>query len=145
LVYSQKKSSYIAQKVHGISYESVLKAPRFDIVWKNLVDWIDSFEGKPLIVAHNATFDKRLLTQTLFTIDQDIPKNWNFVDSYTLLKSTYPYLESYSLESLSEHFHVSTPKHKAISDATCLKEVLLKVFKSHQDAHNQLVKKIKNK
>lgn len=111
------------QILTGISNEMVIDKP----LWKDVEEKVLSFLGNNLLVAHNASFDKRILENNL---GKDIENIW--LDTCELAKITLPTLSSYKLKSLLEFFDLDSQElHRALKDAqmtTRLLENLIEIL-----------------
>ncbi len=56
--------------VHGITWDMVKDAPTFADAWPNLVPWL---EGASSLVAHNASFDRRVLSACCMASGLHVP------------------------------------------------------------------------
>lgn len=68
------------------------------------------------VVAHNAPFDKRMLTQSGVRVPHHVP----WVDTLSLARRAWPYLQHHTLGYLREHLGLRVPEgtreHDALGD-----------------------------
>lgn len=88
---------YQVTRVHGIDDDMVADAPKFKDAAYEFLDFI---RGSKL-VAHNARFDLSFLQESLARTALPIWKHGVY-DSITLIRTAYPGLPSYSLQSLRQ-------------------------------------------
>ncbi len=89
--------------------------------------WTEHYNA-PILIAHNAQFDARLLITNYQDRAIDFPRIGGFADSLKLLRSAFPGLHSYKQESLVKHIlQKSYDAHNAVADVSALVELLEKV------------------
>ena len=105
--------------VSGITNEMVVDKPRFLAVSESFFSYIKDC----VIIAHNASFDKRALESQCIRDDCNSPHNL-YIDSAALLRKIAK-LQSYSLESAAKYFAIEQSSfHRAVADS----QLLIKVF-----------------
>ena len=97
----------------GINDRMVAKAPGFEEIAPQLVDFI----GDSVLVAHNAPFDRAFLDgEFAYALNRRLLTP--FVCTVQLARRLVPGLESYRLDSVTEHFGVEIEnRHRALGDA----------------------------
>lgn len=107
----------------GINDRMVAKAPAFEKIAPELLDFI----GDSVLVAHNAPFDRAFL-------DGEFAYAFNrrlltpFVCTVQLSRRLVPGLESYRLDSVTEHFGVAIEnRHRALGDAEATARVFCRL------------------
>jgi DNA polymerase III subunit epsilon len=116
-----------AQRVHGISLESLAGKPKFND--PDVVDAFLEFVGDATIIAHNAPFDRGFINAELARIDRAPLHERQWVDTLALAKKRFPGMYN-SLDSLCKRFKISLADrqlHGALIDARLLAEVYLEL------------------
>ena len=110
-------------EIHGITRAMVENAPTFPEVWPRLKSLIS--DGP--FVAHNASFDWGVLTQTLnhyrlstFELER--------VCTYRLAQRKLPELARHTLDSVAAHLAIPLNHHNAASDARACAEVAMRLW-----------------
>ncbi len=98
--------------VHHLASCDILRAPRFVELWPEIRDFISD---DPL-VAHNATFDKGVLTATAGSYGIILPQ-YHIIDTLPLARKLLPRLPNHKLGTLVDHFGFEYDAHNALSDA----------------------------
>lgn len=108
-------------KIHNIPKETILNAPSFDVVYKDIEYYLRESQ---IIIAHNANFDVSVLKNTLADYDIDFP-NFLYIDSVMIFKSFLGNI-SVSMDSLCEMYGISKEGlHSAKVDTEKLAEMLI--------------------
>lgn len=119
-----------AERIHGLSLESLKDAPLIKDVLPEVVEFMS---GSPLL-GHNLPFDLGFLA---YEFDHHLEDGWweesftapNFCTSLISLQ-THPKLTTHRLKYLSEYFEVeNSPNHRAMQDTQSCMEVFLKLTK----------------
>ena len=82
-------------RIHGIKPEMVENMPTFDKYWDMLKKDIEN----KMIVAHNASFDVRVLCSTLQMYGIELP-SFRYMCTVKLSQKAYPELDSHKLNKL---------------------------------------------
>lgn len=128
-------------KLTGISDEQL------DKEGKSLSEAIESFEkfvgSHATLIAHNNfRFDKQFLIRAYQRINREIPKGWDFMDSYQLAKKVLikapkgTYNGKYTLGGLAEYLKI-TPHgrvHRALTDALLVKYIWKELIRIENDS-----------
>ncbi|MBQ7456671.1 MAG: 3'-5' exoribonuclease [Desulfovibrio sp.] len=108
--------------IHHLTWEDVKDAPRFPDVWPTILDYVS---GASYFIAHNAPFDRGVLTGTLEALSLpklDIP----FLCTLKGARKALPKCAHKSLDALCRLFAIPLNHHNALSDAcACAKLYLL--------------------
>jgi DNA polymerase-3 subunit epsilon len=132
LVNPQKKIQAFVVQLTGITDKMVKRAPKFEEVAKRIIEITDNC----IIVAHNASFDYRILREEYKRLGFDYKRNT--LDTVQLSKKLLPDLESYSLGKLCKSVGIPiTNRHRADGDAfatVSLFELLLQ-----KDENNSII------
>lgn len=116
--------------VSGITNNMVVDKPSFLEVSEGLFSYIEDC----VILAHNASFDKRALESQCLRDSCIVPDNL-YIDSIALMRKVAK-LQSYSLESAAEYFAIEKPSlHRAINDCHLLVEVFWQIIKSLKELY----------
>lgn len=106
--------------VHGIHPHQVAGEPQWDQLWGQIAPWL---EGRVLI-AHNASFDMRVLSETLATYDLACP-DLDYSCTRLIARRTWPEEHGYGLSSIAERLGIVFRHHDALEDArTCARVAL---------------------
>ncbi len=110
-------------EVHGITPNDVQHAPYFDQVWEE----INSELYGHLLIAHNASFDMRVLKGTLEYYGLFAPRN-SYLCSVGLSKKSWRGMASYGLKNLCTVHGIKFNHHRAEDDAYACAQVALLAF-----------------
>ncbi|MEG1158495.1 MAG: exonuclease domain-containing protein, partial [Christensenellaceae bacterium] len=79
-----------------------------------------------VLVAHNAEFD----TKFIFHHSKKIGIEYHnkVIDSIALCRLAYPMLKSYRLNAVAQHLKIYLDHHRAVNDAICTSEIMLRCF-----------------
>jgi len=109
-------------RIHGLTVADVRDAPDFREVWES---GLRDFIGELPLVAHNASFDMKVLGSTLAHHGIGL-RGQRYFCSLALARKVWPELPSRSLPALGSEFGIRYEAHNALADArTCGKVVLL--------------------
>lgn len=98
-----------ATRINGISDAELAHAPEFAAIWDQIRAWI----GKLPVLAHNATFDRRMLAQSL-PPGSNLPSPWHCTKAWAA--RVWPG-ESHSLQELATRHKLSRgTAHRALGD-----------------------------
>ncbi|MEG0255739.1 MAG: 3'-5' exonuclease [Vagococcus sp.] len=110
-------------QIHGIHPEDVEFAPSFVEVWQEIETY---FQENRLIVAHNASFDNRVLASCLDYYDLPVA---HFLSLCTVRTSRklYPELSNHKLNTVSDYLSIDLENHhNALDDSLACAEILLR-------------------
>lgn len=99
--------------IHHLTVDDVRDAEKFVNLWHKQ---IKNFIGDEILVAHNASFDMKVLASTLAHYDCEVP-NLKYFDSLALARRTWRTLPRHALTFLGEHFGIEYDAHNALADA----------------------------
>lgn len=104
---------YFTDDIHGIDEETVANAPTFPELWEKIASFI---ENTPLLVAHNAPFDKGVLNTCLkyHNIKASIPE---FFCTVKGSRKKLPNLGNHKLSTVCDYYGIPLNHHEALSDA----------------------------
>ncbi len=108
-------------KIHRITPHMVLQAPTFAELW----DEISGLIVGQKLCAHNANFDRGVLTALLEHYDIVVPKRFTFKCTVRLARQNFPHLRNHQLPTVAQHLGIPLKHHDAASDAeACLRIAL---------------------
>ena len=131
-------SSYIDPEVHfdpfnirltGISPETVADAPTFAQLWPELGELL----GSGILLAHNATFDLRVLACCLDAYGLELPRYLPYACTVQMGRHCYPELVNHKLDTLCRYRGIALDHHRADSDSLACAMLLLDYEKSGLD------------
>ncbi len=99
-------------RIHGITQKDVRNAPDFVELWQRFREFI----GDDLLVAHNSSFDRTVLSRCLeyYGIDFPVPR---FECTVQCSRKKWPDLENHQLDTVSDFLGIDLTHHEALSDA----------------------------
>ncbi len=109
--------------VHHITNEMIAPAPTFAQVGREFLE----FASDSTLVAHNARFDLGFLQESLSRTGLPLWKG-KTIDSLRLVRTLFPGLSSYSLQSLRKYFQLESEEnmkaHRAGADVEWTRQIL---------------------
>ena len=105
----------------GISEESVRNAPNFAALWPTIGPLLES----GILLAHNATFDLRVLACCLDAYGIDMPRYLRYGCTVQMGRRCYPELPNHKLDTLCRYRGIALEHHRADSDALACAKLLL--------------------
>lgn len=126
--------------IHGITPDMTSSAPSFAEQWETLSSRL---KGKT-VVAHYAPFDMGVIRDECLRCGVPLPE-FRFIDSCYLARFVVPGIESYSLDTICNHFGIGTEgHHRSEADALmCAKLMLALCEKAKVKSVDELIKKYK--
>jgi hypothetical protein len=127
----------VRQQIRGLtrlSKNQIDKAPTFKDLWPD----IHPFISNRVVVAHNSSYDIKVLYKEFFTLQLEdfLPPS---LCTYQWSKKTYPNLPKHTLEYMSNNFNISNEfAHSALGDVLTTHQLLKELIKANLD----LAKKI---
>lgn len=128
LIYQPKMSLRLAPN-NGITPEMITSAPQYDKVYEDMVYFTAGFP----IVAHNASTERKVLTDTPHPSHLPDLSNHYFIDTDALSGHR-------SLPALCEEYGIPLNHHNALSDAEACAEVYLRLCGTHSE--KEIVRKV---
>lgn len=114
--------SYHNSQIHGLYEEDVRDAPTFDEVWQDIKKY---FQANRLIVAHNASFDNRVLASCLDYYDLE-PAHFMSLCTVKTSRKLYPNLKNHKLNTVCHYLGINLEHHHhAFDDSKACSEILL--------------------
>ena len=88
-----------------------------------------------VLVAHNAAFDTGFIKKNCR--DLDLEFDYSVMDTVPLARFLYPELKKVKLNLVAKHLGISLENHhRAVDDANCTAEILLKFFEKLREDYN---------
>ncbi|MDR0821455.1 MAG: PolC-type DNA polymerase III [Oscillospiraceae bacterium] len=101
-----------------------------------LRQFIEFCGEKPLLVAHNAPFDKGFLSATLSRCGVDYA--YDTLDTLAVCRAVYPTIKKHGLDDMRRHFRFEEfGHHRASNDAEMLTRIFLKII-AELESNNQI-------
>lgn len=140
LVNPNKFISFEATRVNNISNEMIQNAPRENIIYPKLVEFLeDSLSGETVICAHNARFDIGFLSNTLERLGYS--GNIKYIDTLSLSRNLIYGLENYKQSTVADYFDIINKEaHRAVTDAETCGKILYR-FLDYEIKEKQTEKK----
>ena len=113
----------------GISADTVRDAPSFSQLWPEIGPLLQS----GVLVAHNATFDLRVLASCLDAYGIEMPRYLRYACTVQMGRRCYPELSNHKLDTLCRYRGITLDHHKAESDSLACARLLLDYEKSGLD------------
>jgi DNA polymerase-3 subunit epsilon len=112
--------------VHGITWEHVKDAPAFAEVWPQVRRLLD---GAAFLAAHNAPFDRKVLTACCAAAALDVPAQ-RFECTVQLARRTWA-LPSNALPAVCRRLGIGLMHHNALSDAEACAKIVIAAAAAH--------------
>ena len=114
----------------GITPEQVRGAPNFPALWRE----IGPIFRSGVLIAHNASFDMRVLAQCLSDYEIDVPRYARYGCTVQMGRRCYPEMANHRLDTMCRCRGIALDHHKADSDSLACARLLLDYEKSGLDA-----------
>ena len=131
LVDPETHFDYFNTKLTGISAQTVLGAPNFAQLWKQIGPLMSS----GILVAHNAVFDIGVLKKCLHDYGIVWKSTAKYICTVQAGRRLLPGM-SHSLNVLCDHYGISLDHHQADSDSNACAEILLRYIESGADVNS---------
>ncbi len=109
-------------EIHGLTWSMLKDAPTFSDIWPAIGRFV---EGAEYFIAHNASFDRRVLEACLERAALP-PLRMPFLCTLKGSRRSLP-LPSRRLNVVCDYFNIPLEHHNAVSDATACAEVYLRL------------------
>lgn len=124
--------------IHGIYPSQVEKEPPFDILWPEILPYLEN----NLVVAHNAAFDISVLRNTLDYYNIPFPK-FDYCCTLAMSRKFYPYLHNFKLNTVCNHLGYKFQHHHASADASACANILIEIIRELQsDSIDEIAKQV---
>ena len=107
-------------EIHGLTWSMLKDAPSFVEVWPQMETFM---AGAHALLAHNASFDRRVLQACCREAGTDAP-HCHFLCTLKGARRSLP-LPSKKLNNVCEHFGIALEHHHAGSDASACAQIYL--------------------
>lgn len=107
-------------RIHGITPMHVREEPTFGDLWTEISNKISN----DCLVAHNASFDIKVLLACLRTHQKSIPE-FHFTCTRAIARRTWPHHRRYGLKPLSTWLGIRFQHHDALEDSIACAKILL--------------------
>jgi len=107
--------------IHGISWNDVRYASRFDEVWPEIFHII---KNAKVLAAHNAAFDRSVLIACCERYGISPPATPWVCTYKDVAKKLWPTLINHKLNTVCDHLSIKLNHHEALSDALACAEIL---------------------
>ncbi len=116
------RQNFVFTYIHGIKWEDVVHEDDFAGIWERARDFLKDVDA---FIAHNASFDRKVLHTCCIAHRQIIPQ----APFYCTLKASRKFLKlpSHKLNAVAEHFSIPLQHHDAASDAFAAGEIFQKL------------------
>lgn len=108
-------------RLTGISEDTVREAPNFAELWPEIGPLLQS----GVLLAHNATFDLRVLACCLDAYAIDMPRYLRYACTVQMGRCCYPELSNHRLDTLCRYRGIALDHHRADSDSLACARLLL--------------------
>ena len=105
----------------GITPEMAKNAPPFPDVWNKYGELFQS----GLLIAHNATFDMRVLSSCICHYRLETPQMLRYACTVQMGRRLYPSLPNHKLDTMCRHCSIELDHHKAESDSLACAKLYL--------------------
>lgn len=128
LVNPETYFDYFNTRLTGISEESVMNAPNFPDLWRQ----IEPLMNSGILVAHNAVFDMSVLKRCLCDYNICWKENVPYLCTVQMGRRILPKM-SHKLNDLCDYYGISLNHHHAGSDSLACAEILLRYIENGAD------------
>lgn len=109
--------------IHHIQPADTKLAPTFDQIWPHIQSL---FTQNNLIAAHNASFDTRVLRETLTMFNLPVP-TYKAIDTMQISRKLYPQMPNHKLNTVAKILKIPlNHHHHALDDTIACAEILIK-------------------
>ena len=109
-------------EIHGLTWSMLKDAPTFAEVWPRMQAFL---AGANALLAHNASFDRRVLAASCRAVGADAPQT-PFLCTLKGARRSLP-LASKKLNSVCDYFGIALNHHNAASDAEACAQIYLRL------------------
>jgi len=114
-----------ATRIHGITDEMLRGQPKIE----DVLEEFTSFCGNSVLVAHNAIFDVKFISNSALDVGVPLPGKL-ILDTYPLSRRALPDLFNHRLENIVKHFKFEASlHHRALEDSRYCGLALVEIIK----------------
>jgi len=113
-------SEFVFTHIHGLEWGDVASESSFDEVWPRILGYFDNVD---FLVAHNASFDKRVLEACCATYGVQPPQH-PFVCTVNLARRQWDIYPT-KLPDVCRHLNIELRHHQADSDAAACAQIVI--------------------
>ena len=117
------RKKFVFTHIHGLTWDDVRDSPSFCELWPELQHLLD---GTDFLVAHNASFDSRVLRACCKRADIPPPR-YKFRCTVSMARNTWK-LRSASLPAVCRHLGIALNHHDALSDAEACARIAMRAL-----------------
>lgn len=128
------RRDFVFSYIHGITWTDVAREAAFAKVWD---DFRDYWAGADYFVAHNASFDRRVLT-ACSTAARRKPPSLPFICTVKVARSHWNFRPA-NLAYVCTQLGISLKHHDAASDALACASIALRAMKEGFPIHTAVV------
>ena len=128
------RNRFVFSYVHGITWADVRREPSFIEVWE---DFGNFFRGVDYFVAHNAPFDRKVLSTCLASARKKLP-SWPFICTVRVARSHWN-IRPANLANVCSQLGISLKHHDAASDALACALIAVQAIKEGYSIQNAVV------
>ncbi|CAK0743414.1 DNA polymerase III subunit epsilon [Azospirillaceae bacterium] len=115
--------------IHGITPSMVAKSPTFGRLWATLYTKL----ADHILIAHNASFDKSVMNNSLAAYQITIPA-FTWLCTVNIGRRTWPSLDDHKLPTLARALNIPLKHHDHVSDAAACAEIALAAMRKRKVA-----------
>jgi DNA polymerase-3 subunit epsilon len=128
------RQDFVFTYLHGIAWADVKREPTFATVWDSFRDlWL----GADYFVAHNASFDRRVLTACSIAARRE-PPSLPFICTVRVARSHWNFRPA-NLAHVCTQLGISLQHHDAASDALACASIALRAMREGFPIHTAVV------
>ena len=117
------RSEFEFSYIHGIHWQDVADEPDFGEVWPLM---LETWEGADFFVAHNASFDQKVLHACCASHRLQLPSQ-PFVCTVKLARKTWKLFPT-KLNNVCEYLGIELDHHHALSDAEACAKIAIAAY-----------------
>jgi DNA polymerase-3 subunit epsilon len=127
------RQTFVFTYLHGISWSDVKRESTFAEVWQ---DFRDYWNGADYLVAHNASFDRKVLSACSRAARQE-PPPFQFICTVKVARSHWSFRPA-NLAYVCSQLGISLKHHDAASDAMACASIALRAIKEGFPIHTAI-------
>lgn len=116
-------TKFVFTHIHGLTWNDVRDSPSFGELWPELRHLLDAAD---FLVAHNASFDSRVLRACCTRADIPQPR-YKFRCTVSMARKTWK-LRSARLPVVCRHLGIALNHHDALSDAEACAKIAMRAL-----------------